>query len=1597
MSAVCGALDALLQSARDVVEDGGIISLEEQQALHCLELVQSLDDFSKDNISAAKNMNRPDSEENVATTNFIRTSIDYNNKLAEKSKEGISSRIDRIAFPARTLTVREVFNNSSASVSRLPPLLASLMMNRIETEKLLPPTQDAQANEEAMNSNCALTLTRPALIAVELYSKLLAIPGAWGSSLIQMEAVSSLAALFRRWRVECVAAIDLLSQSSSKDNNTTKQQKKKLTGKRKSNRPRSTKNLVKRGRGRKRTVVFVGKDSSSESESDYSIEDPPKSSFHERDLENGESSDVISPLDLILFGLRASLALSKVPTQREFMSWSSESRDSVMDALTTMYGTVCALVAPSTVSTLGESILKMRELVLEQASTSMQRCILVAPITVDDVQEETQGRMSISAKRHEMSIFILRGLYPVMVMREHLPNGQVGRQIAYDIAVETLRGIVQAVGEEVEEKDSPWTPANSNSSRAKRSSSKIRRSSLPGSGLASPAPKPTSRKGRKKRVSFCGIDTGGRTPFLKSGKKSSSAVGTPSHRFSGTKPRPVLSAVLGLMEKLATTKGLDKTNLRTSIVKSLYATLRHLPFLERTRFLRFLHRLCQSKVSMHRLLGVELVGLLLTESWLWKEHTDQPIVSPEKRGETEPGSPALRSRTPTRSRSQETTSPSKGLTPSPEIQLHDIPSSLLNILMGRLVDRVPAVRARAASSLSEMLHKVGLVVAGANSDKDNNSFVELLESLASQGSSLLDCLRKRALADEKATVRRVALEALAQLLILGKSDDTFSFSVTEEEVAAFSHLCQDNSMLTRKAAAQALTSLLVNCVLTENEKTVAVVERAWTRSVLPLALDPESGCASKASDMVNEVVFQPIILDDDTDSIARERYNSAFRILCLVCQSACSGVTGDVTPALKAAITKVVVASEAGPEDTRKELLRRICDVAVTTLDGSTTQDLCSAQLESQRSGVWCLFDALVDQTTNLKDLYQTLKKLRIDLDFLGTSWEKMLRLLEIPGLPILSAKLLRACMRSCLKLLAKLASCVRVNVAHQSALNLHSMLQKLNMPPDLIGAAVSALAATSVACSGDADLDTIRMECSARIKSLYDVCEESMSSYAKQKMEATVTDSGIPEVSAVRAIFMVGELSVVGFSPDEDDNITNTNKVSGATESNPLRGLNVKPSKQLVDLILTFLPRNVLASASIRAPESARAHAYTAVGKLCLRDEQLAKKCVNIFSRELHDNRRDGCSSVQSNALLVLGDLCIRYTSIVDRHLPVMASCLQSGIDVDNTTILNFSSEKAAVVRKNAILLLSSLVQGLLFHRFLVTCADDDETVAEIGEGILVGPLLGKNPKLFFNNFVESLFVLNRCTHPIYIAAKSQGDGGAGVAVDFEGINLSGATGRVKRQRMYSLMLSKMTDEEKIGITARLAKEVLGSAASAAGSQNSLYEVCANPASGPSANNAASDREYESAYNVLSDTFTLLSSPLLRVGKCNRSNDDDQDTIEDPNIPNTSRRVIAAKGKLLSKISRKHLIEIVFPILCNLKAILQKSCSPLLKDLMQYMVHIFNNYKIEVKDFLSNDPSLLQEIEYDAKQIKKAVGKATGGEDVAESSPLGDETSQED
>eukprot|EP00559_Dactyliosolen_fragilissimus_P008877 CAMPEP_0184859012 /NCGR_PEP_ID=MMETSP0580-20130426/4035_1 /TAXON_ID=1118495 /ORGANISM="Dactyliosolen fragilissimus" /LENGTH=336 /DNA_ID=CAMNT_0027355415 /DNA_START=1239 /DNA_END=2246 /DNA_ORIENTATION=+ len=322
------------------------------------------------------------------------------------------------------------------------------------------------------------------------------------------------------------------------------------------------------------------------------------------------------------------------------------------------------------------------------------------------------------------------------------------------------------------------------------------------------------------------------------------------------------------------------------------------------------------------------------------------------------------------------------------------------------------------------------------------------------------------------------------------------------------------------------------------------------------------------------------------------------------------------------------------------------------------------------------------------------------------------------------------------------------------------------------------------------------------------------------------------------------------------------------------------------------------------------------------------------------------------------------------------MASCLQYGHPADLKAPDKYS-EGNEIVRRHAILLLSRLIlkdyikwRGLLFHRFIAALVDDDDSVAKLAMITLTGPLLSKQPNIFYNNFVEATFVLNGCkSHPIYVAATSV-NSFSDNPIEFDDLKFYGTKGKEKRREIYRILLSRMSDEEKIGITARLAKEVL-SALIESSVENSI-----DYGKSPSKLSLLGNKNRNRVEQVLSDTFHILSSPELCIGKSTTKYGEDEDDTESSSqkVGPSAAQISAVKGKLLSKISRKHLIEIVVPILSNLKLMLEKICSPLLKDLMKYFVQIYQQFRGEVVEVLVSDVTLLKELEYDSRNVEKKL-----------------------
>lgn len=80
--------------------------------------------------------------------------------------------------------------------------------------------------------------------------------------------------------------------------------------------------------------------------------------------------------------------------------------------------------------------------------------------------------------------------------------------------------------------------------------------------------------------------------------------------------------------------------------------------------------------------------------------------------------------------------------------------------------------------------------------------------------------------------------------------------------------------------------------------------------------------------------------------------------------------------------------------------------------------------------------------------------------------------------------------------------------------------------------------------------------------------------------------------------------------------------------------------------------------------------------GKLCLQHEELVQKYLPVFARELEVGTE---VAVRNNVVVIMCDLCVRYTNIVDHYIPNISTCLR---------------DNEAVIREQTLIMLTNLLQ---------------------------------------------------------------------------------------------------------------------------------------------------------------------------------------------------------------------------------------------------------------------------------------------------------------
>ena len=301
--------------------------------------------------------------------------------------------------------------------------------------------------------------------------------------------------------------------------------------------------------------------------------------------------------------------------------------------------------------------------------------------------------------------------------------------------------------------------------------------------------------------------------------------------------------------------------------------------------------------------------------------------------------------------------------------------------------------------------------------------------------------------------------------------------------------------------------------------------------------------------------------------------------------------------------------------------------------------------------------------------------------------------------------------------------------------------------------------------------------------------------------------------------------------------------------------------------------------------PERTQAYAWVCVGKMALRDEALAKRVVPLLVQELS---RSPSAAVRNNVMVVLTDLCSRYTALVDSHVPRLVACIR---------------DASEVVRRQALALMARLLlsdyiktRGAMFHQLLLALVDPSPAVRALAEYLVRDTLAVRLPMLAYNHFLEALFLVNnaRALLDDHDISLSQAGAGGAARGAFDGLpedaGMAGPAPEARRRRrqLYGVLLSCMAPENKFQVAAKVVQQVLS-----------------RVAEGDLAVDAASEE-------VVGDCLFVLGCPEARAapapgGAADRA-------VDDADPVSLTQAAGHVKGRLVDEMLKRHVRDTVSP-----------------------------------------------------------------------------------
>ena len=901
---------------------------------------------------------------------------------------------------------------------------------------------------------------------------------------------------------------------------------------------------------------------------------------------------------------------------------------------------------------------------------------------------------------------------------------------------------------------------------------------------------------------------------------------------------------------------------------------------------------------------------------------------------------------------------------------------LVTALLERSGDRVVSVRAKAiasvaalfdlAASASQSSSTASDTATGAVVDAVRRRVLPALQAAHeddSDGDSggsdddIVQLLCRRAGDARSAVVRKAALQAMTALLVLAEAALGRGTAQARQQLAAFALVverllqahCADPSLLVRRQCLAALTAIALKESSSSSssssyssrstgegeeqeqqhegeEEELPTSLRIWTQAALGMISDTEQTAQDQALEAVRTVLFEPIARSWIDEPAGSRACRHAWAVLARIAD-------GELQRSLQRACALLAARRLVGAACV-KAVQRHVATAPPAPNAGGWTVlgELAAAfPRQLDETALWAAWTAVKDAPA-----------------FVAAHEPIYVRLVGVVATALTDAPAAPA-----------------QRDAHRARFlaDVRAKLHAFAHPPAVIQAFVRAVTRVG---DRDSELD--------EWKALLRLCEGTIREYVsdprsynhsqqqhqQQEQEQQGGQEQGGEDSIAWRLFTIGEVALAAPKAVGTRLVYDVEALTGAW--------------------LATVGEEEAGTGRVATPAVVRAHAFVALGKLCLEDEKLAKRCILLFVRELQ--RRATPPVVRNNVLVVLSDLCVRHTGLVDSYVPAMALCL---VDAH------------ALIRRQALYLFTRLLQesflkmkGPLFFYLLRLGADADAALAQEARQCLLSLVRGRESLTFFMHFVEAVFHLNDYTaHAQYNHLRAYHPGVDPALYAAVARALAGPAQQPARMQLYAFLLAPMTPEHKLQLAFRLAQDVLAAVADGA-----LPLPAAEP--------------------LVRDTLAVLSSRDIKIGDSTSSSsaasaaaavtdsalsaaaaaeEEELAAGMDADAASAaagSAAVAAAKGAVLTAIARRNVVENIVPIAVELKRFLERARSPLQRDLTRFFKVLVQDYKKEMQDIFTANKQLAAEIEYDLRQLGTTAELPSPAPAAEDSAPHG-------